>query len=117
MQAGTFFRFALATNSDDTNSFIIDNFRLLSLESNEPVSGDFNGDGKVDNGDLNLLLGSWGQSTVPAAWVNGFAAPVDNAELNALLGNWGFGTAVAIPEPATAWLLLGAGLASLSRKR
>ncbi|TWT48588.1 PEP-CTERM sorting domain-containing protein [Botrimarina hoheduenensis] len=82
-----------------------------------PVSGDFNGDGKVDNGDLNLLLGSWGANTVPAAWVNGFSAPVDNAELNALLGNWGFGTAVAVPEPTSVLILLGTLMATSFRRR
>ncbi|TWT47715.1 hypothetical protein [Botrimarina hoheduenensis] len=71
------------------------------------VDGDFNGDGKVDNGDLNLLLGSWGSPTVPASWINGFTSPVDNGELNALLGNWGFGVAgaAAVPEP-TAVLIM-----------
>lgn len=65
------------------------------------IDGDFNGDGLVDNGDLNLLLGSWGAATVPPTWVNGFTAPVDNGELNALLGNWGAGVVTAIPEPST----------------
>ncbi|TWT46603.1 FG-GAP repeat protein [Botrimarina hoheduenensis] len=70
------------------------------------IGGDFNGDRKVDNGDLNLLLGSWGSSTVPAAWINGFVAPVDNGELNLLLGDWGFGVSTAVPEPTAALLLM-----------
>lgn len=70
------------------------------------VSGDFNGDGRVDNADLSLLLGSWGDATAPAEWTNGFTSPVDNGELSALLGNWGFGTSVAIPEPSGLWLVL-----------
>ncbi|TWT48290.1 PEP-CTERM sorting domain-containing protein [Botrimarina hoheduenensis] len=82
----------------------------------EPVQGDFNGDGKVDNGDLNLLLGNWGSATVPGTWVNGFTAPVDNGELNALLGNWGFGVGVAVPEPASA-LLLGLAAAAVTARR
>ncbi|TWT48390.1 right-handed parallel beta-helix repeat-containing protein [Botrimarina hoheduenensis] len=72
--------------------------------------GDFNGDGFVDNSDLNLLLANWGASTVPPAWVNGFDTFVDNGELNALLANWGFGlstsfatsgvaSAAAVPTP------------------
>lgn len=71
----------------------------LRLAGGPAVEGDFNGDGQVDNGDLNLLLGSWGDSTVPPEWINGFTAPVDNGELNALLGNWGFGVSAAVPEP------------------
>ncbi|TWT40170.1 hypothetical protein Pla111_34340 [Botrimarina hoheduenensis] len=53
--------------------------------------GDFNGDGFVDNSDLNLLLANWGATTVPPTWINGFDTFVDNGELNALLANWGFG--------------------------
>ncbi|TWT46606.1 PEP-CTERM sorting domain-containing protein [Botrimarina hoheduenensis] len=77
---------------------------LLCTSGNIP--GDFNGDGRVENTDLNLLLGSWGNTNPPICWCwnNG---PIDNGEINALLGNWGFGMgATAIPEPATLMLLL-----------
>ncbi|MEO1496081.1 MAG: hypothetical protein AAFV43_02915 [Planctomycetota bacterium] len=83
------------------------------------LPGDFSGDGRVDNDDLNLLLPGWG-STVPpspAGWV-GFqpTAPiVDNDELNALLVNWGAGTGSSVPEP-TALLLAMAGVALLRRR-
>lgn len=80
------------------------------------LDGDFNGDGRVDNGDLNLLLGSWGDATVPPEWINGFTAPVDNGELNALLGDWGAGTSVAVPEP-TALIVLLTGLGATRARR
>ncbi|MEO1496471.1 MAG: choice-of-anchor Q domain-containing protein [Planctomycetota bacterium] len=57
--------------------------------------GDFNGDGRVDNTDLNLLLANWGSPTVPPEWINGLDGAVDNDELNALLRNWGFGLSTA----------------------
>lgn len=79
--------------------------------------GDFNGDGMVDNGDLNLLLGNWGSSTVPGEWINGFDAPVDNGELNALLGNWGFGVGTAVPEPTTLVLSILCGCGLVGRRR
>ncbi|TWT47746.1 hypothetical protein [Botrimarina hoheduenensis] len=97
------------------SAFIFSTSLAVAVET--AVDGDFNGDGRVDNGDLNLLLGSWGSTTVPAAWINGFVSPVDNAELNALLGNWGFGTAVAIPEPAAGLLLMAGLLATGGRRR
>lgn len=113
IQSDSWDYFALRNASSGTSEFdfILDNFLVEQFGSNamQDVTGDFNGDGQVDNGDLNLLLGSWGDSSVPAEWVNGFVAPVDNGELNDLLGNWGFGVSTAVPEPATltAALLLG----------
>ncbi|TWT42863.1 hypothetical protein [Botrimarina hoheduenensis] len=79
--------------------------------------GDFNGDGMVDNGDLNLLLGNWGAAVPPAPAGWGGYQPtgptVDNDELNVLLANWGMVcgpapgmTGAAIPEPATLVLAL-----------
>lgn len=81
------------------------------------VAGDFNEDGRVDNGDLNLLLGDWGSATVPPEWTAPFTSPVDNDELNDLLGNWGFGTSVAVPEPASALILAAAGVALVGVRR
>ncbi|MEO1496340.1 MAG: endonuclease [Planctomycetota bacterium] len=74
-----------------------------------PLPGDFNGDGVVDNGDLNLLLPNWGASTspLPSGWVGDppIGAIVDNDELNRLLPNWGAGID-AVPEPTTAAVLV-----------
>ncbi len=50
-------------------------------------AGDFNFDGEVDGADLGILLGSWGQSDVPADLNND--GDVDGADLGALLGSWG----------------------------
>lgn len=86
------------------------------LEVASALAGDFNGDGLVDNGDLNLLLGNWGSSSVPSEWVNGLSGTVDNEELNALLANWGTGSSTAVPEPATGLFLLVA-LAACPRRR
>ncbi|MEO1496835.1 MAG: hypothetical protein AAFV43_06755 [Planctomycetota bacterium] len=80
------------------------------------LAGDFNGDGAVDNDDLNLLLSNWGENTVPAEWVNGFEGLVDNDELNALLVGWGAGVGAPVPEPA-AGVLVGVALVTAARRR
>ncbi|MEO1496970.1 MAG: FG-GAP repeat protein [Planctomycetota bacterium] len=78
----------------------------------EQQPGDFNGDGRVDNTDLNLLLVHWGEAVPPRpeGWLG--VAPsgplVDNDELNALLQVWGFGTSVSVPEPVSALLISAA---------
>ncbi|TWT43361.1 hypothetical protein [Botrimarina hoheduenensis] len=83
------------------------------------VAGDFSGDGRVDNEDLNLLLVNWGGPVppVPAGWTGDqpLGSEIDNDELNRLLLNWGFGTATSIPEPATGLLLALAACALAGR--
>jgi autotransporter-associated beta strand protein len=84
-------------------------------------SGDFNGDGRVDGGDLSLLLANWG-STVPpnpSGWTGNLptAPGIDADELSRLLANWGFGTSTAIPEPAAAVLMLLASTAVVGSRR
>ncbi|MEO1497090.1 MAG: CRTAC1 family protein [Planctomycetota bacterium] len=79
------------------------------------IEGDFNGDGAVNNDDLNLLLNNWGETDVAPEWVNGLSGAVDNEELNRLLNSWGVGTGAPVPEPATLLLSL-CGLAALRRR-
>ena len=72
----------------------------------------------VDQQDLNLLLGGWGESVQPPEWTSNWDGLVDQNELNALLGNWGTGAgAAAVPEPSTFALLGLAGLALLIFRR
>lgn len=91
-----------------------DTFRVVDTLASVP--GDFSGDGRVDNTDLNLLLVNWGTPVgpPPPGW-NGVlptSLAVDNDELNSLLLNWGFGTgSSAIPEPASLVLFILGGLA------
>jgi arylsulfate sulfotransferase len=75
-------------------------------------SADYDGNGQVEQGDLDLVLLHWGQdaAAAPAAWVqNRPTGAIDQAELDLVLLNWGATSAVgaagnAVPEPAT-WLV------------
>ncbi|MEM9752583.1 MAG: SGNH/GDSL hydrolase family protein [Planctomycetota bacterium] len=85
------------------------------------LAGDFNGDGRVAQGDLNLVLNGWGTPRGDWANADGFqSASIDQEELNRVLNNWGSAgrpnfTGFAVPEPAcavAAWV----GLAVLRRR-
>lgn len=93
---------------------------LIAPDAARILAGDFSGDGRVDNDDLNLLLGNWGEGANPrpAGW---FGAPpagdaIDNDELNALLGNWGAGISAAVPEPAS-WAIVACLLTPAATRR
>ncbi|MEM9753984.1 MAG: hypothetical protein AAF916_11460, partial [Planctomycetota bacterium] len=54
------------------------------------LAGDFNGNGQVEQADLNLVLNNWGGAR--GVWSNADALTTDNVdqeELNAVLNNWG----------------------------
>ena len=85
-----------------------------------PLSGDADGNGRVDDNDLSLLLANWGQDVTgqpDGGWARGEfdgLAPVQDNDLSLLLANWtGSG---AIPEPATLGLL-AVGAAILRRHK
>lgn len=93
-----------------------------------PLSGDFSGDGRVDQADLNMVLSNWGDPRTPADWNNtaGLGVGIDQDELNAVLSQWGETTRAggaglagfsAVPEPTLAGALFGAGGMVLRRKR
>ncbi|MEM1026667.1 MAG: glycosyl hydrolase [Planctomycetota bacterium] len=101
----------------DTSALLTEG--ILAVVSAVALPGDFDGDGLVAQGDLNLVLSHWGVDTsisgIPSGWINELPdGPVDQAELNAVLSNWGAAAAPsfggsAIPEPATAaWAFVGA---------
>ncbi|MEM1026875.1 MAG: hypothetical protein AAGJ38_02220 [Planctomycetota bacterium] len=71
------------------------------------LSGDFDGSGLVEQGDLNLVLTQWGQAGTPTGWLgDGPDGVIDQAELNAVLNNWGSASPPdlqgfsTVPEPA-----------------
>ena len=90
-----------------------------------PQPGDYNGNGLVEQADLDLVLLNWGQSFggLPAQWVKERPSIgiVDQEELDRVLLNWGntaagLQAATAVPEPGSL-VLLGASSILLLRRR
>ena len=87
----------------------------------EPMIGDVDLSGCVDDDDLNLLLANW---NIGDEWGEGDLnddLTVDDDDLSLLLANWGAGCSPApdgeaIPEPASALILL-LGLSCAARRR
>lgn len=106
LDSGTFFRLALATNTNDDIDFFIDNIRLLS----EPVvgiDGDYNEDGTVDAADYTVWRDNEGAvaGTLPNDSAGGVIG-ID--QYNLWAANYGSSSstsnASAIPEPSTVTL-------------
>ena len=80
--------------------------------------GDFNGDGKVEQEDLTMLLVNWGSTRQPEGWTVSWDGALDQNELTDLMINWGLGSGgtelhnALVPEPATVTLLMLGGLAA-----
>jgi hypothetical protein len=91
--------------TDETGSSAPDTAALIRV--NPP--GDYNGSGLVEQGDLDLVLTSWGRdvATLPTTWTHDRpAAMVDQSALDQVLINWGkaatFSSPVAhMPEPSS----------------
>jgi hypothetical protein len=99
-------------SASDPAGLVMDNLLV------EPVAaaGDYNGNGMVEQADLDLVLLHWGNPTPPApsGWIVDLpTGAIDQAELDGVLLNWGATAAgVSAPEPST--VTLAALLASLA---
>jgi hypothetical protein len=88
------------------------------------ADGDYDQSGTVEQGDLDLVLLSWGQdaATPPDGWLHDLpTGQIDQDELDKVLLHWGNTSAASgaasVPEPA-AWLLaLSAAAFALCRRR
>lgn len=97
----------LAIGWDEAGDFV-----SLAAAAGVLVEGDLNGDGQVNQTDLNTLLTRFGQATVGYDLTRGELTgdgQVNHADLNRLLANWTGDAApsATIPEPGAAAMLLG----------
>ncbi len=98
---------------------------ILQIINDLGLAGDYNDNGSVEQGDLDLVLNNWGGPRTAAFVANtdGFATlNVDQEELDRVLNNWGSSNApsfagFAVPEPGMAALALGLAGLSLRRRR
>ena len=106
-------------NTVDRNTFNGTIEELMAIVNPiPPLVGDYDDDGTVGQGDLNMVLLNWGLSGTPTpiGWVNDVPEGVIGQEnLNTVLLNWGntneAASASAVPEPGTlAALALSFGL-------
>lgn len=84
------------------------------------LAGDFDGDGVINQGDLDLVLLHWGNTFEPGSGINvASAIKVDQRALDAVLLHWGAAApspdSAAVPEPAT-WLLCALGVVWLAMR-
>ena len=95
-----------------------DSVRLNVVDILE-LTGDYNGNGQVEQADLDLVLLNWGAdaAVAPQGWVSDLPSGiVDQDELDRVLLNWGAELggglgAVSVPEPATCVLFAIAAVA------
>ncbi len=104
-----------------------DSTLTLTLLSDADLPGDYNANGHVEQGDLDLVLQNWGVDTgltgVPFFWFNDKPAGViDQAELDQVLQHWG-GVATpdfagsGLPEPTVAGVACLLAFSGLRHRR
>ena len=110
-----------------TRGLVDANDMLGVLNLGSAIPGDYDGNGSVGQGDLDIVLLNWGTGTFPGdelALPGGgpFDGAVNQNELDGVLLNWGntslLSVSTAVPEPSTALVLtIGIALLGLNEKR
>ncbi len=113
------------TGVGDTLDVTVPDVSMVALifEAAAFLAGDYNGNGQVEQGDLDLVLQNWGFDTaangVPTGWLQDLPQGlVDQAELDGVLQHWGSAATPnlrAIPEPGAVWMVAGAVIVASRR--
>ncbi|MEM9753428.1 MAG: PEP-CTERM sorting domain-containing protein [Planctomycetota bacterium] len=109
-------------SAPDYRQITLDNLTLEKAIAASGLAGDYDDDGQVAQGDLNLVLNNWGGEAPFEANSDPFTdSLVNQEELNRVLNNWGSQaapdfTGSAVPEPA-AFGLLGLSVLAMRRRR
>ncbi|MEM9753557.1 MAG: PEP-CTERM sorting domain-containing protein [Planctomycetota bacterium] len=112
---------ATASEVPDMLTYLEDEGYIAALVA-AGLAGDFNGNGSVEQADLDLVLTNWGGTRGFEDGVTTFSTgTVDQEELDIVLTQWGSSTApsfegFSVPEPATLALVGLGGLAMLRRR-
>lgn len=90
-----------AVNNGESNAFVLLNTTDQDEQLAAPARGDYNGDGSVDQADLDLVLLNWGVDAMPppADWINNLpAGAIDQDDLDAVLLHWGMQSTATPPR-------------------
>jgi hypothetical protein len=107
-QPATNHRYVRLTLVDDAGNTSNRPIAHVLVDPRPALPGDFNGNGQVEQADLDLVLLHWGQdgSSLPSTWtVPAATGLVDQDELDAVLLSWGATSTAAAAAPAPAPLL------------
>lgn len=121
LRVGDWFGLLGRKSSIFEGEIIFDSFSITQATESGLI-GDYDDDGQVAQGDLNLVLNNWGGDAPFDPNGEAFTTgTVDQEELNRVLNNWGSTSAPsfegsAVPEPASLALLSGLALASRRRR-
>jgi hypothetical protein len=120
-----------AVSDCSSESAFLQQAQIFTAPILEPFLPDYNGNGLVEQGDLDLVLLNWGQRTpgdpTTIGWINDPPTRplIDQDDLNRVLSHWGqvplvpaaMQGAATVPEPASFALLVAAFAALLARQR
>ncbi|MEM9752353.1 MAG: PEP-CTERM sorting domain-containing protein, partial [Planctomycetota bacterium] len=121
LRVGDWFGLLGRKSSIFEGEIIFDSFSITQATETGLI-GDYDDDGQVAQGDLNLVLNNWGEDAPFDPNGEAFTTgTVDQEELNRVLNNWGSTSAPsfersAVPEPASFALLSGLALAFRRRR-